>query len=64
MAQGQRDGVAEVSGGGDGLDALGLVLVILIIALLSLAGYIDWSGTETYQSAWNEAYQVEEGVWP
>ena len=62
LEKGQRDGVAEVSQGGNGLDAVGLILAILIIAAFAFAGYADWSSAESYQSAWNEAYHVDEGV--
>lgn len=54
--------MAEVSQGGNELDVVGLILAILIIAAFAFAGYADWSSAESYQSAWNEAYHVDEGV--
>ena len=38
---------------------IGCLVMLLLIALFSIAGYVDWSSDQAYQRAWAEANGVQ-----
>lgn len=56
----KRERMAEVYNGTEVSEfLLGCIVAILLFALFSIAGYVDWTADQAYQRAWAEANGVQ-----